>query len=98
MQKCKLCHHHLLSQITKEYNTIILAQEFVSYKGKVTIPIGYSCYYLPDSRAAIFAPSTSPLFLNHDLSGPDCTVVNLTSEDGKKEIYLASIYLDINII
>ena len=96
MQKCKLCHHHLLSQITKEYNTIILAQEFVSYKGKVTIPIGYSCYYLPDSRAAIFAPSTIPLFLNYDLSGPDCTVVNLTSEDGKKEIYLASIYLDIN--
>ena len=95
LRKSRQALDHLISQLAKDPFTVALCQEIYYYKGRAPIPKGYILYGTENSRAAIIAPSSLPIFINHELSTNDCTVCSLDIDNGKSQIFLASIYLDI---
>ena len=93
---CKAAMSNIYSELSKDEQTIALLQEPWFHKNIIKAPKGYSVYSMYMSRACIIAPSAIPLSFSHHLSAPDCTVCCFEIEEGKTQIYLASIYLDIN--
>ena len=95
LQHSKNAMTNIFSELSKDDNTIALVQEPWFYKNIIKAPKGYSVFSIHMSRACIIAPSSTPLSICHEFTAPDCTVCCLDVEEGKEQIYLASIYLDI---
>ena len=87
LRKSRQALDHLISQLAKDPFTVALCQEIYYYKGRAPIPKGYILYGTENSRAAIIAPSSLPIFINHELSTNDCTVCSLDIDNGKSQIF-----------
>ena len=88
---CKAAMSNIYSELSKDEQTIALLQEPWFHKNIIKAPKGYSVYSMYMSRACIIAPSAIPLSFSHHLSALDCTVCCFDIEEGKTQIYLASI-------